>query len=84
MEAALLLTRVLTGATPAAFMTLAKMSAASASWLLITWAYTRRVIESAPLISRPDNYAGIRLVHRWIADPVPHINDAFYMLQCVN
>ena len=30
---------------PAAFMIRAKMSAASASWLLITWAYTRRVID---------------------------------------
>jgi hypothetical protein len=26
-------------------MTLAKVSAALASWLLITWAYTRRVID---------------------------------------
>jgi hypothetical protein len=45
MEAAFLLTRLLIGATPAAFMTLAKMSAASASRLLITWAYTRGVID---------------------------------------
>ena len=37
---------------PAAFMIRAKMSAASASWLLIMWAYTRRVIDGPAWPSR--------------------------------
>ena len=65
MEGAFLLTRVLTAATltgyPAAFMTRAKMSAASASWLLITWAYTRRVIDGVGLaeLGGDDMHLGI-------------------------
>ena len=46
------LTRMLTAATRRPFMTRAKMPAASASWLLITWAYTRRVIDGSAWPSR--------------------------------